>query len=87
MKLCDRCRVGGCCLNYLGEACKRARERECPDVVFTHADQIREMSDEELLDFMIKIVGNAAMCSALGTEPKFFTLDWLRQPAEEDNHA
>ena len=48
MKLCDRCRVSGCCLNYLGEACKRARKRECPDVVFTNADRIRAMSDEEL---------------------------------------
>lgn len=48
MKLCDRCRVSGCCLNYLGEACQRARKRECSDVVFTNADRIRSMSDEEL---------------------------------------
>ena len=48
MKLCDRCRISGCCLNYLGDACKRVRERECPDVVFTNGDRIRSMSDEEL---------------------------------------
>lgn len=85
MKLCDRCRVSGCCsLNYLGEACKLARKRECPDVVFTNADRIRSMSDEELLDFMVKIIGNAYMCKILRTEPMFCTLDWLRQPAEED---
>ena len=53
MKLCDRCRVSGCCsLNYLGEACKLARKRECPDVVFTNADRIRSMSDEELAEFI-----------------------------------
>lgn len=51
MRLCDRCRVSGCCLDYLGEACKRARERECPDVVYTNADHIRNMSDEELAMF------------------------------------
>lgn len=48
MKLCDRCRVSGCLLNYGGKACQDARKRECPDVVFTRADKIREMSDEEL---------------------------------------
>ena len=83
MKLCDRCRVSGCCLNYLGDACKRARKRECPDVVFTNADRIRDMSDEELLNFMIKTIGNAVLCKTLGTEPKFCSLEWLQQPAEE----
>ena len=52
MKLCDRCRVPGCLLNYGGKACQNARRQECPDVVFTHADKIREMEDEELADFL-----------------------------------
>ena len=52
MSLCDRCTAGmGCCLNYLGAACKRYRDRECPDVQPTNADRIRAMSDEELIDF------------------------------------
>lgn len=48
MKLCDRCRVAGCLLNYGGKACKNARKQNCPDVVFTNADRVREMNDEEL---------------------------------------
>ena len=48
MKLCDRCRVSGCLLTYGGKACREARKQECPDVVFTRADKIREMDDEEL---------------------------------------
>lgn len=48
MKLCDRCRVPGCLLDYGGKACQEARKKYCPDVVFTHADKIREMDDEEL---------------------------------------
>lgn len=55
--------------------------------IVTNGDRIRGMSDEEILDFMIKVVGNATMCSALGTEPKFFTLDWLRQEAKKDGHG
>lgn len=50
----------------------------------TNADHIRAMSDEELLDFMIKTIGNAVLCKTLGTEPRFCTLEWLKQPAEED---
>ena len=52
--------------------------------IMTNADRIRAMSDESLLDFMIKTIGNAVLCKSLGTEPKFCTLDWLRQPAEEE---
>lgn len=48
MKLCDRCRVSGCLLTYGGKACREARKQECSDVVFTRADKIREMDDEEL---------------------------------------
>ena len=48
MKLCDRCRVPGCLLDYGGKACKEERKKHCPDVVFTNADKIREMDDEAL---------------------------------------
>ena len=93
MKLCDRCRVSGCCLNYLGEACKRARKRECPDVVFTNADRIREMSDEELANFISRIeIGDFSplvygktfcdMCQGQ-YECDDCRLWWLRQPAEK----
>ena len=59
MKLCDRCRVAGCLLNYGGKACKNARKQNCPDVVFTNADRVREMNDEELAKFMLSSDGAA----------------------------
>ncbi len=49
----------------------------------TNADRIRATSDEELLKFIKRPVGNAEMCRILKTEPKFLTLDWLQQPAKE----
>lgn len=61
MKLCDRCRVPGCLLDYGGKACKNARKQNCPDVVFTNADRVREMNDEELAKFMLSSDG-AAYC-------------------------
>lgn len=78
MKLCDRCRVSGCCLNYLGDACKRARKRECPDVVCTHADQIRSMSDEELAEWLNYYAHDGYI------NPNCGWFEWLKQPAEED---
>lgn len=93
MKLCDRCRVTGCLLNYGGKACQNARRRECPDVVFTHADIVREMSDEELAKFMISADGGGyceaeepTACQKQGARGmaacELCALDWLQQPAE-----
>ena len=77
MKLCDRCRVPGCCLNYLGNACKSARAQYCPDVVLTNADSIRSMSDEELAQFLIY----------LADDGNLRIREWLKQPAEEDDNG
>lgn len=55
MKLCDRCRVSGCCLNYLDIACKRARERECPDIVLTNAERISNLSQEGQIEFFDEV--------------------------------
>lgn len=85
MKVCDRCRVPGCLLDYGEKACQNARKRECPDVVFTNADKIREMSDEEL--------AVAIMCpfdldesSCVKRECCFdCCLEWLRESAEVDD--
>lgn len=80
MKLCDRCRVPGCLLNYGGKACQNARKQECPDVVFTHADKIREMEDEELAGFL---------AYTWATKDKAWRTDggevlaWLKEPEEE----
>lgn len=52
MKLCDRCRVSGCCLNYLGAACANARAQECPDVQANNAERIHNMTLDELAAFL-----------------------------------
>ena len=94
MKLCERCRVSGCCLNYLGEACKRARKRECQDVVYTNDDKLRDMTDEELEDQLVLEMEGVAPCKmfvAIPTGEMFLSRDaareavgkWLGEPAEE----
>lgn len=80
MKMCDRCRVPGCLLDYNGKACANARKEHCPDVVFTNADHIRSMSDEELKVYLCYI-SDCAMClwqSSSGCKLE----DWLKQPYE-----
>lgn len=78
MKLCERCRVSGCCLNYLGEACKRTRKRECPDVVYTNGDKMRDRSDEELAGFF------ADMAESVPSDDPEVWLEWLRAPEERE---
>lgn len=73
MKMCDRCRVPGCLLDYNGKACENARKEHCPDVVFTNADHIRSMTDEELAGFLFGI-----------SEMTFENAEeWLKQPYRE----
>lgn len=93
MKLCDRCRVSGCLLDYGGEACRRARRAECPDVVFTNADIVREKDDKELARFMLSNNG-AAYCKAKDPTKcgkswgdgmsacERCAYNWLQEPAE-----
>ena len=79
MKVCDRCRVSGCLLNYGGEACRNARRRECPDVVFTRADKIREMDARDMAGAILQAV--ADVCE----DGKVWDRDleeWLQEPAE-----
>ena len=91
MKLCDRCRVSGCLLNYGGKACQEARKQECPDVVFTNADKLREMDDEELAKELYGMQKKIflLLVEGLGLDTDFdFSgnyqdlLEWLREPAE-----
>lgn len=91
MKLCDRCRVSGCLLNYGGKACQDARKRECPDVVFTRADTIRAMSDEELAKALYgmqkEILQRVAERLGLDTDFEFSgdyqdLLEWIKEPVE-----
>lgn len=84
MKLCDRCRVAGCLLNYGGKACQEARKEQCPDVVFTNADKIREMEDEKLAALLMHMRGGD-QCRGCSDAKACITccLDWLREPAED----
>ena len=91
MKLCDRCRVSGCLLNYGGKACQEARKQECPDVVFTNADKIREMDDEELAKELYGMQKKIflLLVEGLGLDTDFdFSgnyqdlLEWPKKPAE-----
>ena len=61
----------------------------------TNADRIRAMSDEELADFLLKMMSDV-QCFAEGILPyhscpqnhncKQCGIEWLHQPAEEDKH-
>lgn len=54
--LCNRCpEYSRCSLNYLGKACKKTREKNCPDVVYTNEDKLLDSSHEELLRTLEKI--------------------------------
>lgn len=81
MKVCDRCRVSGCLLNYGGKACQEARKRECPDVVFTRADKIREMSDEELAGIITFCPADESGRCRKSTCAEC-RLEWLKEPVE-----
>ena len=61
----------------------------------TNAQKIRAMTDEELVNFLMRLMGHA-QCFAEGifpyhpcpqnTDCKQCGIDWLQQPAEEDDH-
>lgn len=48
MKLCDRCPVSGCYLDYLGKACENARKEMDPELVPTYAEVLPALEYEEL---------------------------------------
>ena len=56
----------------------------------TNADRIRAMSDEELVEFIKNIKVRAALCKAVKNNDAFEALcsaEWLKQPAEDADHA
>ena len=78
-------RLSGCLLTYGGKACREARKQECPDVVFTRADKIREMDDEELaVVIMCPHDGDEDSCKGSPDAQTCIKccLEWLREPAE-----
>lgn len=59
MKLCDRCKVSDCCLNYLSDACKSARSRVCPEVRANNAELIHNMTIDEMAVFLAEWAGES----------------------------
>ena len=51
------------------------------EIQMTNADRIRAMTDEELAEFLYQVGYNHRWGL------KEYALEWLQQPAEEDDHA
>ena len=84
--------------------CEKLFRPNCPDdsscfefEMFTNADRIRTMSDEELAEMLWKTVGTTQFacyvccdnnCKVRTTkECEALIMDWLRQPAKEEQHG
>ena len=80
MSMCERCRVPGCLLNYMGKACKEARQKHCPDVVYTNADHLCEMDDIERAYVVMCQRDEADECEEQSCEK--CAAEWMRQPAK-----
>lgn len=80
MKLCDRCRVPGCLLNYLGTACENARKEICPDVQPNRAEIIASMSLDEMAAQLVPMFEELFEDGVPSPDYMKF---WLEQPAEE----
>ena len=79
-------------------ACEKLFRPNCPDSsecyefeLYTNADRIRAMSDEELAEFLAeeqyRIANVVFQAAGYGLEKQAIyarRLDWLQQPAEED---
>ena len=66
--------------------------RDCENKVFTNADRIRAMSDEELNDLFHDIYDSGAydaVSYGCGHQTNSFewTIEWLQQPVGEDDYA
>lgn len=83
MKLCDRCRVSGCLLNYLGPACVNARKKTCPDVQLNRAEIITGMDMDELTYNLLPML--AEICEDGVPSPELMRA-WLEGSPEEDDN-
>lgn len=84
MKGCKNCPdYAKCTVTYRGSACAALRGTygldNDPEII-TNADRIRAMSDHDLAVFLEHAMYDSS-------EPDWMTiLDWLQQPAKEDEH-
>lgn len=54
MKLCNRCPVTGCLLNYLGPACVAARNKVDPECVPNRGDLMRDADNAEMANILLQ---------------------------------
>ncbi len=73
-KMCDRCRVGGCLLTYLGKGCENARKEACPDVRPNRAELISSMDMDQMVHLFPKVLRE--LCQP-GVPPDEFIMAWL----------
>ena len=66
---------------YLCDGCIHDPDNRDLYEPMTNADRIRGMSDEELAEFLYQVGYDN------GWGLKEFALEWLQQPAEEDDHG
>lgn len=50
----------------------------------TNADKIRSMTDEQLLDFMVSVLGHYHLMQIEHPSKDIFNIEWLKQEAEEE---
>lgn len=83
MKLCDRCPVSGCLLDYLGVACQNARKKECPNIQPNRAELIANMTVDEMATDMVGAI-LYDLCED-GVPSKERIKEWLEgTPAEDE---
>lgn len=82
MKLCDRCSVSGCCLDYLGVTCKKIRKRECPDVKPNRAELISNMDFREMANGLIPLLQE--LCED-GIPSSDYMCVWLSEEPENES--
>jgi hypothetical protein len=80
MKLCDRCSVPGCFLNYLGTACKNARQEYCPDVQPNRAELFSNMDINEMAEQFVLMLEE--LCKDGAPSPEYMK-SWLLQEQEK----
>lgn len=81
LKMCDRCRVGGCTLDYLGKACESARKKWSPETRLSNAEYIADM-DEAAMAIHIPLMFEF-LCQD-GMPSTELILEYLRQDYSGD---
>lgn len=93
---CYNCQVKGCTANYRGSRCAHLRDLSGVGTdPKTNGDSLRGMNDEELADQLVINVDGIAQCRMYLSAPigRMFvsrrdavreTINWIREPAEED---